>query len=626
MKIAVCVKQVPDTDQVKFDRKTGTLMRSGAPGVLNPADFYAVRTAVGLAGNLKKQGEEASVVALTMGPKAAEAVLRESIAIGADEVVLLCDRAFAGADTWATSLVLSKAIEKIGEVSLIITGKQSTDGETGHIGPQIAEHLKLPQITSAKTIRKSQDKLEVERTFEGYTEVLETSIPAVIAVGMEMEIDKDLPIGSICEAYEKEITTWNKEDLGLGADEIGLKGSMTEVKRTYFPETSKKGRMISGSVSEMAEELFTKLCEGHVLDNSGANAALQGGTEPYGGKAQAESGGNDEQGNEVWIFAQRRGAGLHPISYELLGEGRRLADQMGKRLGAVLFGNKIREMAEELVSYGADIVYTAEEEFLELYSTDAYAALFSDLIKEKKPSIVLIGGTDLGRDLAPRAAARIKTGLTVDCTDFKIEEATNRLLQIRPAFGSSLMAEIVTKEGYTPMCTVRQGMFKAAPQNRGRVGTICGIREILPVSAIEAASGIKVRILSSVQEEKGQCALLNAKIVVAGGMGIGSGENFELLNGLAEKLHGALGGTRAALNEGWITHEQMIGQTGTVIAPKLYIACGISGAVQHMLGASGAGCIVAVNNQPDAPIFEYADYGIVADYKEFIPKLLELLK
>ena len=264
MKLAVCVKQVPASDDVKIDEKTGTLRRSEVAGVMNPADYSALLMAVRLKKQLLDQGIEASLTAVTMGPPASSLVLREAMACGADDGILLCDRSFAGADTWATSLVLAAAIQKEGGVSVIFTGKQSTDGETGHIGPQIAEHLKAAQLTCTETAEWN-DGLEAERVFEGIRERVGVELPAVLSAAAGEAQPFNLPIGAICDAYERPIRIWNREDLGLEPSETGLTGSKTWVRRTFLPEGGMKGVMLTGSVDEMADRLLDELEERHLL-------------------------------------------------------------------------------------------------------------------------------------------------------------------------------------------------------------------------------------------------------------------------------------------------------------------------------------------------------------------------
>lgn len=264
MKLAVCVKQVPASDDVKIDEKTGTLRRSEVPGVMNPADYSALWMAVNLKKQLMDCGIEAGLTAVTMGPAGSSMVLREAMACGADDGILLCDRSFAGADTWATSLVLASALKKEGGFSVIFTGKQSTDGETGHIGPQIAEHLGAAQLTCTEQVWWTGG-LEAERVFDGIRERIGVELPAVLSAAAGEIKPFNLPIGAICDACERPIRIWNREDLGLSASETGLTGSKTWVRRTFLPESGMKGVLLTGSTDEMAERLLEELKEHHLL-------------------------------------------------------------------------------------------------------------------------------------------------------------------------------------------------------------------------------------------------------------------------------------------------------------------------------------------------------------------------
>lgn len=264
MKLAVCVKQVPESDDVWIDKSTGTLMRNAVSGILNRADRKAIVMAAELAKDIKKSGEEVTITCITMGPADAKAVLRESIAYGADEGLLLCDPAFAGADTWATSLVLAAAVKKLGGISLIFTGKQSSDGETGHMGPQLAEHLGIPWLTMVRSVKWDKD-LKAERVMDGVCEQLSIELPAVISVSEQLKEPETLSVGSICEACEKSVIHWNREDLKLCKELTGLTGSLTEVKRTFLPEQSLKGEMLSGPPGEAAGELVKRLYSRHIL-------------------------------------------------------------------------------------------------------------------------------------------------------------------------------------------------------------------------------------------------------------------------------------------------------------------------------------------------------------------------
>lgn len=281
MKIVVCVKQVPDTDDVKINRKTGILMRSKVPGILNPADADMLSVAAEFAEEVRKCGEEVSVTCVTMGPPQAEAVLREGMAYGAEKGILVCDPAFSGSDTFATSLILAAAIEKLGGISLVFTGKQSTDGETGHIGPQLAEHLGMTQVTMAMRVWWEKG-LITERVMDGTCEWLSVELPAVISVIKQADPVRDLSIGSICNAYERPITVWELADLKLSGTEVGIAGSLTEVVGTFLPEQSLAGEILTGNMGEISENLIEGLYDRHILSGIGIENAA--------GKNAAEKG------------------------------------------------------------------------------------------------------------------------------------------------------------------------------------------------------------------------------------------------------------------------------------------------------------------------------------------------
>ncbi len=322
----------------------------------------------------------------------------------------------------------------------------------------------------------------------------------------------------------------------------------------------------------------------------------------------------------VWVFAEQREGKLLNVAVELLGEGRKIADKLGVELTAVLLGNKVDDIAERLVKYGADVVLYAENELLEVYTTDGYTKVISELVKERKPEIMLIGATNIGRDLGPRLSARIHTGLTADCTRLEIDEEDKKLLMTRPAFGGNLMATIICPEHRPQMSTVRPGVMERAKYDENRKGKV----ELVDVKL--SKEDIKACVENVVKSGKAEVPLEESKIIVAGGRGLGTQEGFELVEKLAKKLGGVVGASRATVDAGWIEHSHQVGQTGKTVRPSLYIACGISGAIQHLAGMQDAECIIAINKNPDAPIFKIADYGIVGDVTEIIPAILEALE
>lgn len=321
----------------------------------------------------------------------------------------------------------------------------------------------------------------------------------------------------------------------------------------------------------------------------------------------------------VWVLAEQRQGNLLNVAIELLGEGRKIADALNVPLSAVLLGHNVDDIAERLIKYGADEVLYADHELLEIYTTDAYTKVIYQLVKDKKPEIILLGATNLGRDLAPRLSARIHTGLTADCTKLDVDLENRRLMQTRPAFGGNLMATIICPDHRPQMATVRPGVMEKAKYDENREGEI---HKFIPDLKDE---DIKAKVVEVVKAAKAIVALEDAKIIVSGGRGLGNPEGFKLIKELADKLGGVVGASRATVDAGWIEQSHQVGQTGKTVRPNLYIACGISGAIQHLAGMQESKVIVAINKDPEAPIFKVADFGIVGDLYEVIPELIEAL-
>ena len=322
----------------------------------------------------------------------------------------------------------------------------------------------------------------------------------------------------------------------------------------------------------------------------------------------------------VWVFAEQRAGKLMSVAIELLGEGRRLADEIGTELCAVLCGSGISDLTKELIGYGADKVYVADSPILENYRTDAYTEVIYQAITEYKPEIVLLGATHIGRDLGPCLAVKAGTGLTADCTRLEIDPEDKKIKQTRPAFGGNLMATIVCPNHRPQMSTVRPGVMNKAPFDADRTG------KVVPLTVSITEDDVRTKILKIVKSATEMVSLTDADIIVSGGMGLGSKEGFDKLKELADVLGGTIAASRAAVDAGWIDHSYQVGQTGTTVKPQVYFACGISGAIQHIAGMQNAGLIIAVNKDENAPIFEVADYGIVGDLHKVIPALTEAFR
>jgi len=338
--------------------------------------------------------------------------------------------------------------------------------------------------------------------------------------------------------------------------------------------------------------------------------------EPSADRAEVRSKFADYK--DVMIFAEQKDGKNSSVSFELLGAGRRLADRVEAKLVAVLLGAD-RTEAEELIRWGADKVYCCSDKRLEKFNDDVYTDLVAKVIQENKPSMLLAGATPIGRSFIPRVAARLKTGLTADCTTLEIDDKTGNLLQVRPAFGGNIMATILCPDYRPQMATVRPRVMKKGEYDAARSG------EIIDVSADGINS--KTKVLESIKEVSELSVNLHeTDVIVAGGRGTGGEKGFKLLEELADLMGGVVGASRAAIDEGWVGYSHQVGQTGKTVNPKVYFACGISGAVQHLVGMQSSDIIIAINKNPEAPIFNVATYGIVGDLFEILPALIKKIK
>lgn len=324
--------------------------------------------------------------------------------------------------------------------------------------------------------------------------------------------------------------------------------------------------------------------------------------------------------NGVWVFAEQRDGNLQKVSLELIGKGREIADKLGEKLTIVLLGHEMENISKSVSEYGVDEVLVADHSLLKNYTTDGYTKVICDLINERKPSIMFIGATNIGRDLGPRIAARLHTGLTADCTGLDIDDETQNLLMTRPAFGGNLMATIECANHRPQMSTVRPGVFNVPCVIAGKGG------DIVNVDVKLTEEDIRTQVVKIVKSLKEKVDITEAKVIVSGGRGMGSKENFSYLKELAESLGGVVSGSRAAVDSGWIEKDFQVGQTGKTVRPTLYIACGISGAIQHLAGMQESDYIIAINKNSDAPIMGAADLAVVGDLLKIVPELIKEIK
>ena len=323
---------------------------------------------------------------------------------------------------------------------------------------------------------------------------------------------------------------------------------------------------------------------------------------------------------DIYVVVEQVDGVVQKVGIELIGIASKLAADLGQEVVAVLLGKEVRGLADNLIHHGANKVICVEDPILEHYATEPYTKALNAVVEAKKPEIVLYGATSIGRDLAPRVSARVHTGLTADCTKLEIDPETKLLLMTRPAFGGNIMATIVCKEFRPQMATVRPGVMQALPTDTSRTGEV----EVFQVDFTDADMNIKIREV--IKEKHAKVDITEAKVLVSGGRGIGSPEYFDVLNELADELDGLVTSSRANVDAGWIGRERQVGQTGKTVRPDLYMACGISGAIQHLAGMEDSEFIVAINKDAQAPIFDVADLGVVGDLHKIMPILIDKVR
>ncbi len=608
MKLVVCIKQVPDSTALRIDPATHTLRRAGAPAIVNPFDLPAIEEALRL-----RDQTGGTVTVVTMGPPQAEAALRETLARGADEAVLLCDPAFAGSDTWATSLVLAAAIRRLGGVDAIFCGRQATDGDTAQVGPALAAQLDLPLLAWVGEAPVADAAgITVQRRLDDGTETLRAERPCVLTIGRQIHPVRLASLDRHLAAQHLPIVHWTAGDLGLGPDTVGLKGSPTRVVRLFAPERKQTCEWLAGSPESIARQINQRIRQ----TLGGANRWKPPPAEAA--TAAAPIASPDSLTGSVWVVAELTGGRLDTSTFELLGKGRQLASDLNAPLAAILLtpDSTPPVLLQALWSQGADGVVWLRDPRFAPFQDRMHAAALTQAAERFQPSIMLFAATAIGRMLAPQVAVALKTGLTADCTGLDIDPETRNLIQTRPAFGGNLLASIVTPRHRPQLATVRPRVMEALKPETGRRGWVQRLRiDTLPV-------GGTTRLAFAAEASDGP-SLADAAVIVAGGRGMGSAEGFERLRRLAGRLGGQVGASRAAVDAGWMPLSAQVGQTGRTVRPRVYLACGISGQIQHLAGMASADCVIAINRDRDAPIFSVAHLGVVGDWRTILDALLD---
>jgi electron transfer flavoprotein alpha subunit len=605
MKILVCIKQVPFVDQIRLDPATRRLVREGVPNEINPFDRRALAVAV----NLRNQWD-GEIVVVTMGPPQAREALVEALAVGCDRAVHLSGHEFAGSDTLATARALALACKKIG-FDLILCGKYSTDAETAQVPPMLAEWLDVPQVTGVTHLEFSDggSRFAATRGVDDGFEVVECRLPAVLSAAERLAKPLRSSPESMESARQKSLEVWGAADLAADASGFGSPGSSTSVSDTYSVEPKRKRvvRTANDGVDAVAQATVQDLLnEGLFGKWQAAEAHII---------RPRRAGGSEKQA--IWVVAELVEKQLRLVTFELLGRGIELAEAIGGQLAVVLIGHNIASHTGTLGAYGADKIYLADDPRLASYSTEGYTTVLADAIRAHDPYAVILPSTANGRDQAPRVAARLNVGLTGDCIGLEIDQQ-QRLVQLKPAFGGNIVSPILTKTR-PAMATIRPGMLQSAEPDFSRQAAI--VR--LPTDQLGA---IRTRTVSIERSASTGVELDNAKVIVGVGMGVGGPANLPVVQELASALGAAIGASRRVVDAGWLPPQLQIGLTGRSVAPRLYVAVGISGKFNHMVGVQRAGLVLAVNNNPAAEIFQQCDYGIVGDWAVTVPALAHALR
>ncbi|MFI5351899.1 MAG: FAD-binding protein [Candidatus Binatales bacterium] len=604
LKIAVCIKQIPLVEDANFDPVTRTLRRDG-PAVISAFDLRAVSLAIEL-----KKRIGAETVAITMGPPQAKAALTDALAMGLDRAVHLVDRAFAGSDTLATARALAMWLKRE-PFDLILLGKYSLDSETGQVGPEIAELLGLAQITGVRKLELEAGSrtIRAERESDEGFEEIECDLPALLTCAERVAQPIRIKPDDAERAKSQPIESIGAAELNPDLSKFGFAGSPTSVQDVRVLENLKVNcRRIDGADPDRAAlELIA------ALESMGALQPRAHSRRPIGSAERTSARGRD-----LWVACETDLATeVTRGSLELLSLGDDLAQRLGGALCAIGAAKALRAHAATLAGYGADHILMIEHPSFEAWAPEAAAEAIAQLVRERSPWGLLICASERGRDWGPRLAARLGIGLTGDAIGIELD-AQNRMVALKPAFGGNIVAPILSKT-YPQTATIRSGVLELAEPNPSRRAEIEIVRSNL--------APLKSRLIAAHSSlDPSIVPLEGAEVVVGIGMGVGGPEGVERVKEFARVMRAGLCATRRVTDAGWCPRQLQVGLTGKTIEPRLYFAIGVRGAPNHTCGIKRAQTVVAINNDPESPIFERANVGIVADWAALMPALIEAFK
>ena len=573
-----------------------------------------------------------------MGPKSFETALRTAVSMGYDEAFLLSDRKLGGSDTYATGLAISTMLKHLGftkdskDPFIILAGRQTSDGDTAHVPSQVAESIGIPQATFVESIKSDgAGYVTAKRIIEGGFQMMKLPLPCVISLTPTGIPPRKPSLSGAIKARTLKITTFGIEDIGLGTEKIGINGSPTIVAKVVNIVSERPPITMSEGHNEvtLVDSLIANLNKGGNVPEKKEKAAKKEIERPDFPDKDFRNGARG-----ILTWAEVTNGKISRPSIELLTPARNLATQLGDdtKVMTLVIGKNVRPFAQTLIEHGSDEVILVENDKLEEYLVLPFSSIFAQVIKERKPEIALFAATTSGRELAPRIGMKTDSGVTADCTGLEIGEYIDKKEKViykpilesrRPTYGESKLATIL---GFVcpQISTARAGTFEVPIRMEGRHGIVSSFNPVLN------DKDFVVEILKTVRGEGGLQNLFDADIIISGGRGT-TIDNLGLIKTLAEELknqgvNAEWACSRPVVDEGVAEYARQIGQTGKTIRPKVYVAIGVSGAIQHIAGMKESEKIIAIDHNPKAHIFHNADFGIVGEYADIIPELIERVK
>lgn len=627
------IKQVPLPGEMRMG-EDGLMDRTKAKSIINIDCQFGLEAGL----QLKKQNPDSRLIVCSMGPKSFEVALRTAISMGYDEAYLLSDRKLGGSDTYATGLAIATMLKHLGftkdskEPYIILAGRQTSDGDTAHVPSQVAENIGIPQATFVESVKDDGNgNVIAKRIIEGGYQILKLPFPCVISLTPTGIPPRKPSLRGAIKARSLVITTFGIEDIGLGTEKIGISGSPTIVAKVVNIVSERPTITMSEGQNEasLVDSLIANIKKGgNVLEKKEHEAPKKIERPDFPEKDFR----NASRGIITW--AEITNGAISRSSLELLTPARKLAGQLGDdtKIITLMIGKNVRLLAQTLIEHGSDEVILVENDKLEEYLVLPFSSIFAQVIRKKKPEIALFAATTSGRELAPRIGMKTDSGVTADCTGLEIGEYVNRkektiykpvLESRRPTYGESKLATIL---GFVcpQISTARAGTFEVPERVVGREGIVSSFEPVLN------DKDFVVEIVKTARGGGGLQNLFDADIIISGGRGT-TNDNLGLIKALAEALKSQgvkaeWACSRPVVDEGGAEYARQVGQTGKTIRPKVYVAVGISGAIQHLAGMKEAEKIIAINHNPKAHIFNNADFGIVGEYADIIPELIERVK